>query len=349
MSRNNLPYLFTQVAMAAQAQDGIPQPFIKLLITQQTDWTSLTVQQLFSSGLAQSTCHSYQSGSNQYRQFCKAYKIVTLFLVNETHFMQFVASLFIIGLSAGTVKLYLAALRYTQISLRLGDPHICNIAQLEYVIKGSEKVALKPSHKRLPITPEILAALKQFWKAASNQFNAAAFWAASCMCFFSFLRMGEVVASTSTSYDPAIHLCFGDVKLDNHESPQFLEACIKASNTDPFFLGVSVYLEITSSTLCPVAAILSYMVMRGTKPGPFFILLDGKYLTRDRLVKAIRDGLSSAGINLADYAGHSFQIGAATIAARKGIQDSTVKMLGHWQSSASAQYNGWPLAIFRPK
>ena len=41
-------------------------------------------------------------------------------------------------------------------------------------------VALKPLCKRLPITPEILAALKRFWEAVSDQFNAATFWAASC-------------------------------------------------------------------------------------------------------------------------------------------------------------------------
>ena len=93
------------------------------------------------------------------------------------------------------------------------------------------------------------------------------------------------------------------------------------------------------------------MVMRGTKLGPFFILSDGKYLTRDRLVKAIRDGLSLAGINLADYGGHSFRIGAATTAAQIGIQDSTIKTLGCWQSSAYMLYIRTPrvtlCAIFK--
>ena len=92
--------------------------------------------------------------------------------------------MFIKDLSAGTVKLYLAAIRYTQISSSLGDPHIGSMPQQEYVIKGGKKATFKPSRKRLPITPEILAALKHIWEAASDQFNAAAFWAASCMCFF---------------------------------------------------------------------------------------------------------------------------------------------------------------------
>ena len=67
------------------------------------------------------------------------------------------------------------------------------------------------------------------------------------MCFFGI-----------ASCDPAIHLCFGDFKVDNYryEHPQFLEVRIKASKTDPFRLGISVYLGITSSPLCPVASIL---------------------------------------------------------------------------------------------
>ena len=104
----------------------------------------------------------------------------------------------------------------------------------------------------------------------ADQYNAAVFWAASCMCFFGFLRMGEVVTPTTSSYDPAIHLCFGDVKVDNYKNPQFLEVRIKVSKPYPFRLGVSVYLGIKSSSLCPVAAVLHYMVQHGNKPGLSF-------------------------------------------------------------------------------
>ena len=38
------------------------------------------------------------------------------------------------------------------------------------------------------------------------------------------------------------------------------------------------------------------------------------------------------------YAGHSFQIGAATTAASAGIKDSTIQTLGRWQSSSYLLY-----------
>ena len=79
------------------------------------------------------------------------------------------------------------------------------------------------------------------------------------MCFLGFLQSGEVVMLSDTSFDPAVHLAYGDVKADNAASPQFLEVQIKASKTDPFHVGVAVYLGRTDGDLCTVAAVLSYI------------------------------------------------------------------------------------------
>ena len=40
---------------------------------------------------------------------------------------------------AGTVKSYLAAVRHAQIAIGLGDPHMSDMPQLEYVVKGLRK------------------------------------------------------------------------------------------------------------------------------------------------------------------------------------------------------------------
>ena len=52
--------------------------------------------------------------------------------------MLFIAHLHNEGLSPGTMKSYLAAVRHEQISMRLGDPHIAQMPQLEYVLKGAK-------------------------------------------------------------------------------------------------------------------------------------------------------------------------------------------------------------------
>ena len=175
------------------------------------------------------------------------------------------ASLYRGGLSGGTVKSYLAAVRHAQIALGLGDPHSAEMPQLEYVSKGVKKMtAARVARTRLPITPSILLQLRQVWQAHPCRQDASMLWAAACMCFFGFLRAGEVVVPSASNYDPAVHLSHGDVRAENTASPQYLEIRIKASKTDPFRKGVSIYVGRGSCDLCPVAAVLNYMVQRGS-------------------------------------------------------------------------------------
>ena len=68
-------------------------------------------------------------------------------------------------------------------------------------------------------------------------------------------------------------------------------------------------------------AILRYMVIRGSLPGPF---LDRHPLSRDRLVTEVMKAMSLAGIDPEHYSGHSFRIGVATTAAARGL-DSAVQ------------------------
>ena len=89
---------------------------------------------------------------------------------------------------------------------------------------------------------------------------------------------------------------------------------------------------------------VGYLQKRGTAAGPLFQFEDGRLLTRERLVEALRAGLKEAGIDDSKYCSHSFRIGAATAAARAGIEDSVIKTLGRWESVAYLQYVKIPRA-----
>ena len=80
------------------------------------------------------------------------------------------------------------------------------------------------------------------WLHSPDTRDAAMLWAASCMCFFGFLRVGEAVVPSDSGFDPAVHLAYGDVRVDNRIQPSYVEVLLKASKTDPFRHGVSVYL-----------------------------------------------------------------------------------------------------------
>ena len=117
-----------------------------------------------------------------------------------------------------------------------------------------------------------------------------------------------------------------------------LQVHLKASKTDPFRIGVDVFVGRTNCKLCPVAAVLSYMTIRGQTPGPLFMFQDGKFLTRPRFVTEVKTALTAAGVDRAGYSGHSFRSGAATTAAERGLGEATIKLLGRWRSSAYQLY-----------
>ena len=145
------------------------------------------------------------------------------------------------------------------------------------------------------------------------------------MCFFGFLRVREVVAPSDSGFDGSIHLTYSDVKVDSHMSPSYLEVRFKASKTDPFRKGVSVFLGWTDGALYPI---LDYMARRGPGDGLLLSFSDGRLLTRERFVAAMRRALETAGVNVSTYAGHSIRIGAATTAARRECRTHRSRLWG---------------------
>ena len=123
------------------------------------------------------------------------------------------------GLAASTAKGYLSVIRYTQIALGLGDPKMSEMPQLDYYTKGLRKLRSGRHWSRLPITPEILLKLHTSWESFPNHFDAIMLWAASCVCFFAFLRSGEIAVPSDNGYDAAVQLSSGDVRLDNISNP----------------------------------------------------------------------------------------------------------------------------------
>ena len=262
--------------------------------------------------------------------------------VNEHSLCVYVAWLHGQGLAPQTIKSYLSAVRYVQIACNLGDPNIATMPRLEYVLKGVkvERARQLPGAKRtrLPITPAILLKLKAVWTEKNADADSCMLWAAACVCFFGFFRSGEITVPSTNSYDAGVHLSMADLAVDNATTPKVLRLRLKSSKTDPFRLGVNVFMGRTGEAICPVTAMLTYLAIRGTDNGPLFRLRGGNPLTKPAFVSSVRGALARAGLDPTKYAGHSFRIGAATTAAAAGIEDSLIQTLGRWKSSAYLLY-----------
>lgn len=256
---------------------------------------------------------------------------------------MFVSKLAKEKLTYGTIKCYLAGVRHAHIAGGFGDPRMSEMPRLEQVIRGIKAVQCKggevPSRTgRLPITPRLLKLMKQSWQASGNGQDQAMLWAASTLCFFGFMRSGEITVPNNSTFDEGAHLMFRDITVDSTQNPQVLKVRLKASKTDPFRTGINIFVGRTDNELCPVSAVLAYMTRRGAGSGPLFQFQDGTPLTQTRFVVEIRKALAAAGVDCRPYSGHSFRIGAATTAAERGVGDTTIKTLGRWKSSAYQAY-----------
>lgn len=312
------------------------------------------MERYFQHGLAPATRRSYGSAQKRYLSFCGQHHLSPV-PCSEQILCQFAAHVAGAGVKASSIKCYLSAVRQLQIAKGEGDPGISQMVKLQQVVKGIKSAQAKDGVKslpRLPISPAHLVAIKGVWERGGLSRDKVMLWAATMLCFFGFLRSGEVGIPSEKAFDEGVHLTIRDVQVDSVENPQSVQVRIKASKTDPFRQGVLVYVGRTDKPLCPVAAILAYLVVRGKRPGPLFTFADGKPLVRLRFVAEIRQALADAGVDPRPYSGHSFRSGAATTAASQGVEDATIKMLGRWKSSAYQLYVKTPreqLAVISKK
>ena len=167
-------------------------------------------------------------------------------------------------------------------------------------------------------------------------------WAAFTTCFFGFMQSGELcIQDTTKGFDETTNLTFNDVAVDDYQNPSLLRIHLKTSKTDPFCKGTDIMLGRTNDELCPVAALLQWMVQRGNAPGRSIIQIcirSPAPLTRPLLMVHLRAIIQQLGSDPSGFSGHSFRSGAATTAAQLRVPDSQIKLLGRWKSNAFHRY-----------
>ena len=147
---------------------------------------------------------------------------------------------------------------------------------------------MAPQRLSLLITPQILRAIKRVWSASAMLSDTKMVWNACCLVLFVFLRAGEMTVPDNDSYDPSIHLSVGDIAVDHWCRPTFIRLTIKQSKTDTFRKSMDLFVGHTGEETCPMAALLSDLACRGTRPGPLFIVSDIRPLMCRKFVDLVR-------------------------------------------------------------
>ena len=188
-----------------------------------------------------------------------------------------------------------------------GDPFTPGgFPRLQYVVRGIKRAPRPPSRPRLPLTPSLLQAIKTCWAARAAEPDTVMLWGQPVAWGFSGLCVRDSPSSQLKRWTRR-HACQSRMwQSTATPTPPWCEC------TDPFRHGVDIFLGRTDATLCPVAAILAYCAIRPAIVRPFFVFRDGSPLTRYRLVAAVRNALSHAGVDTAHYSEHSFRVGSAS-------------------------------------
>ena len=304
------------------------------------------LQKFFDCSLAENTKKTYQTGEKQFLNFCYGFKIQDFHSVLPTnelilcYFVVFLAQ----SLKHSTIKGYLAAVKH--LHLKHGfDLKLDQFIHLQYILRGIKRYQGVHIRTRLPIT---LIHLTHFYNQLrpfdSQNWNNKMLWAAICLAFFGFLRIGEFTSSQQSH--SSLQLNASDVQfMPSILSPTYVRVKIKCSKTDPFRKGVTLIIGETGSNICAVKALKHYLLFCKPAVGPLFCFKDGRYLTRNNFTSEIRELLTNCGYDAYNYAGHSFRIGAATTAASANLPSWLIKTLGRWTSDCYERYIKTPEII----
>ena len=245
------------------------------------DYHSLdnAVQGYFAAALAPSTHSTYKTAERRYLSFCSNFHITPL-PTTEASLCYFVACLGQQGLAHSTIHTYLSGIRQFQIVHGYNDFNYEHMPQLCQILKGvkvSQGQKGRTTRPRLPITPCILRLLKRVWFPYETEpsYDNLMLWAASTTAFFGFCHSGEITTPSENSYDPSIHLSYGDIASDNPKCTSMLSINLKHSKTDQERKGMKIIIGKTGDDLCPISAMLNFLKVRGTHPGPLFCRKSG--------------------------------------------------------------------------
>ena len=167
---------------------------------------------------------------------------------DEQTLMRF-ATVLADSLNNSSIKVYISAVRSLHIDHGFPDP-LLDCLWLQRLLKGTKRVQGPVTPRRLPIIIDYLRVIQHSLDLSTR--DHIMLWAARCLGFFGFLRVGEF--TVNVPFQPSIHLTVSDLQADALVNPTCFKVHLKCSKTDPFRVGCDIYLGRTKGSVCPIRA-----------------------------------------------------------------------------------------------
>ena len=288
-------------------------------------------RELLLASVSPNTLRTYNSGFRQYTTFC-AQLGVTPFPLNSRVVEDFCV---VLSRRVGykTIKVYLCGVQLAS-RLRGHTAVISNMPRLYYVLRGIRRSQGR-SHvrpKRVPVTIPHLRSILQCLANNYHPYDRDMLTAALLMAFFGMLRISEYTVPASDLFDPSQHLSPNDITINWFR--QSASIYLRQSKSDPFRQGVTIRIAATGNDLCPLRALLMFLVRRGNRPGPLFLFHDNRYLLRAHIATLLQQHNSPP----LHFNTHSLRQGGATALAAAGTPQYVIQILGRWRSDAFKRY-----------
>ncbi|XP_040213109.1 uncharacterized protein LOC120943709 isoform X1 [Rana temporaria] len=249
---------------------------------------------------------------------------------SEGSLLAFVASLMEQSLSFSHISKTLAGISFF---CRLRGFAPCTaFFSVKQALKGYKRVNFVPDDRR-PISLDLLGKLCEIASSVCfSVFESILFRTAFVLAFHGALRISELIPKSKLG---GSGILVDHVTVDTSG----IQLWISRSKTDALGKGARIRLAAQGvKSVCPVDAVTRFLVVRPPVPGLFLVHQNGGPLTKYQFDAVLRKCLLKLGLKNMRISSHSFRIGAASEAARRGVCESDIKDMGRWKSNCFKVY-----------
>lgn len=252
----------------------------------------------------------------------------------------FVSHMFHDSFAPSTIATYLSAIGYVHKVLGFQDPSQSFLVQ--QLVHGAQR--LRPKFDtRLPITVNILNRLLDAVPViVLDSYEVKLVQAIFVFAFSVFARVGELVVVKGGCSKHVLQL--NDLDLE-FASGKIHKISVNFKSFKHHYSGASKIISFShgDTKLSALHLMLDYLQHRHKQSGQLFCLSEGQIFYRSYFDTILHRCLAKCGLDSSMYKGHSFRIGAASLAAEKGLSDSQIRLLGRWNSNAFKKYIRVPI------